>query len=281
MSGPQMAAKRGLRRSLLMSAAVLAAGAAAWLGAGRPGRRVASRRQLRVGYAVEAPYAFLDAQGEVTGESAASARLITRRLGWSFRWVQTEFDLLIPDLLEDRFDVIDAGLFVTPQRARLVRFAAARLRVGPGLLVRRGSALNPGSWAQLQEQAGLRLAVVGGSVEDARLRALGFAQLLRVPDAHAGAGAVLARLADGLALSLPSLRLMARQQPGFEVVPVPGPDGVSYVAAAFRPDDASLLRAWNGAQAAIVGTTEQLAAIAPFGFTRADLVVPAPAAGTR
>jgi polar amino acid transport system substrate-binding protein len=266
-----------------MAAAVVAVGAAAaWLAAGRQHRAGATRpRLLRVGYSVEAPYAFLDAQGDVVGESAVSAGLIARRLGWSLQWVQTEFDLLIPDLLEGRFDVVDAGLFITPQRARLVRFAAPRLRVGPALLVRRGSPLNPRSWVELKEHPGLRLAVVGGSVEESRLRGLGFAPLLRVPDARAGAAAVLAQLVDGLALSLPTVRRMADLQPGLAALAVPGANGVSYVAAAFRPDDAGLLRAWNRAQAAIVGTPEHLAAIAPYGFTRADVVVPASAPAVR
>jgi hypothetical protein len=64
-------------------------------------------------------------------------------------------------------------------------------------------------------------------------------------------------------------------------VPVPDADGVSFVAAAFRPDDAGLLREWNRGQAAVVGTPEHLAAIAPFGFTRGDVVVPASEAADR
>jgi polar amino acid transport system substrate-binding protein len=36
---------------------------------------------LRIGYAVEAPYAFLGTNGEVTGESPEVARRIASRLG--------------------------------------------------------------------------------------------------------------------------------------------------------------------------------------------------------
>lgn len=277
VSRVQVAGKPGRWRSLLL-AALLVVGAAGWWlwQAGRNGTASAGR-VLRIGYAVEAPYAFLDAQGSVVGESAASAGLIAQRLGWRIEWVQTEFDLLIAELLDGRFDVIDAGLFITPERARQVRFAAPRLRVLPALLVRSGNALNLRSWQQVKAQPQLRLAVVGGSAEEARLRGLGFSRLLSVPDARAGAAAVLAHLADGLALSLPTVRRLARQQEGLEAVPVPDADGVSYVAAAFRPQDASLLRAWNGAQAAVVGTPQHLAAIGPYGFGSEDLVVPATA----
>ncbi len=281
VSRGQFAAKPGARRSLLLAALLAVVAGATWLALSGDRHGAARPRVVRIGYAVEAPYAFLDAQGNVVGESAASARLIAQRLGWQIEWVQTEFGLLIPDLLDGRFDLIDAGLFITPRRARQVRFAAPRLRVGSALLVRRDSLFDLHSWQQLKSNTGLRVAAVGGSVEEERLRALGVSRLVSVPDARAGAAAVLAQLADGLALSLPTVRLMARQQSGLEALPVPDPNGYSYVAAAFRPDDVGLLRAWNAGQAAIVGTREHLAAVAVYGFSREDVIVPASAPTAR
>ena len=278
VSRVQVAGKPGRWRPLLLAALLLLLAASGWwrLHAVRS-EAAGGARVLRIGYAVEAPYAFIDAQGRVVGESAASAGLVAQRLGWRIEWVQTEFDLLIADLLDGRFDVIDAGLFITPERARQVRFAAPRLRVVPALLVRSGNPLDLRSWQQVKEQPRLRLAVVGGSVEEARLRASGFSRLLSVPDARAGAAAVLAERVDGLAVSLPTVRQLAGQHHGLEAVPVADADSVSYVAAAFRPQDARLLRAWNGAQAAVLGTPRHLAAIAPYGFGREDVVVPAAA----
>lgn len=278
----QFAGKPRPRRALLLAALLTLGASSAWLAVrSNERRRPAAARVVRIGYAVEAPYVFLDAQGTVVGESAASAGLVARRLGWQIEWVQTEFDLLIPDLLEGRFDLIDAGMFVTPERARQVRFAVPRLRVSPALLVRRGNPSDLHSWEGMKARPGLRLAVVGGSVEEAQLHALGLSRVLSVPDARAGAAAVLAQLVDGMALSLPTVRMLAARQAGLEAVAVDDANGVFYAAAAFRPDDVALLRAWNGGQAEVVGSAQHLAAIAAYGFTRDDVIVPASAALAR
>lgn len=117
-----------LRRHLwiwsTLGAGLLAA-AAWWAGGDTSWRRVAAAGVLRVGYAVEAPYAFLIADGVPTGEGPESARQIAQRLGLArVDFVQVPFAELIPGLLERRYDLIAAGLFVTAERATRVRFSA-------------------------------------------------------------------------------------------------------------------------------------------------------------
>lgn len=258
----------------LLAASVLLAGLSAlfWWTA-RPDAlgRIRERGFVRIGYAVEAPYAFVTPGGRVSGESAETARLVASRLGWKTRWVQTDFDELIPDLLDGRFDMVAAGLFVTPERARLVRFAAPKLRVRPGLLVPRGNPAGLRSMAQLKELARLRVAVLGGSEEERRLRALGVPHLVTVPDARAGATAVETGAVDVLALSLPTVRTMAGQNHRLQAIAATDPDGVHLVAAAFRPGDRDLVAAWNRAQAQVLGTAEHLREIAAFGFQASDV----------
>ena len=78
---------------------------------------------VRIGYAVEAPYAYL-ADGRVTGESPEVARAIFARLGIdSLVWVQQDFGALIDDLRRGRFDVIAAWMFITPERERQIAFS--------------------------------------------------------------------------------------------------------------------------------------------------------------
>ena len=56
---------------------------------------------LRVGYAVEAPYAFLTPEGEVTGESPEIARAMAQQLGIpKVEWRLTEFGSLIDAILD-------------------------------------------------------------------------------------------------------------------------------------------------------------------------------------
>jgi polar amino acid transport system substrate-binding protein len=254
-------------------------------------RRVLEAGALRVGYAVEAPYAFVAPSGEVTGESPATARLVAAVLGVPHvEWVQMPFDALIEALLAGRIDLIAAGMFITPQRAGQVAFSLPTVRVAAGLLVPAGNPLGLHSYGALSRQPGLRVAVLAGSAEQARLRQLGPARLIEVPDARTGNVAVATGHADAFALSLPTLRWMVMQSPGkLEAVPLDSaseaaaasspadsaePPASDAVAFAFRPADVALREAWNRALVRLRASGAQLEAIRPFGFTAASLIGP-------
>lgn len=278
-------ARRSIRRRLaagVVALVLLGAGTAAWQCWVRHPtlRRIEEAGRVRVGYAVESPYAFLGPDGRVTGESAETARLVAARLGWRIEWVQTSFEALIPELLDGRFDLIAAGLFVTPQRARLVRFAHPELRVGAGLLVRHGNPKRLHGVGDFKAP-GVRAVVVAGSIEEQRLRELGLPQPVSVPDARAGALALESGLADALVLSLPTVRAIARSHPALQAVAASDPIAAALVAAAFRPADPALLAAWNRAQAQVLASSAHLRAIAAFGFTPQDVpAAPGRAPGT-
>ena len=88
---------------------------------------------IRIGYAVEPPYAFLKPGGGVTGESPEVAKKIVARLGIArIEWRQSEFDLLVDELESDRIDVIASGMFITSERAARVRFSEPTFHVLQG-----------------------------------------------------------------------------------------------------------------------------------------------------
>lgn len=255
----------------------------AWLALGRePDRsleRLRERGVLRVGYAVEAPYALVGPGAEVTGESPETARRIAARLGLNrIEWVQVPFGELIPSLNERRFDMIAAGLFVTAERAAKLRYADPSVRVLPGWLVRKG---NPKSLSSYRAAGGRRdvtIAVLEGSVEQQRLGALGLpkALMLAVPDAQAGRSALAKGAADALALSLPTTRWMSSGSPEtFDALPDLGSDGpvahADWVAFAFHREDVGLQQAWNQAQRGWIGSAEHARLVRRFGFARDDL----------
>jgi polar amino acid transport system substrate-binding protein len=269
-------------RQFLFVALVLlgaaAAGAVVLLRAGDDSlERVRTAGVLRVGYAIEAPYAMLDADGRVTGESPETARRIAARLDvGATEWVQLPFETLIPDLRERRIDVVAAGLFVTRERALRVAFSDPTVRVSPGLLVRRGNPRRLPPFSRLKPTQDVRIAVIAGSVEEQRLRDRGWSGdgLLVVPEAQAGRAALAQGMVDAIALSAPALRWIAKSSPEpYEVLaeePRAGQD-VDYAAFAFHPEDAALQRAWNRAQSGFIGSAEHLQTIAPFGFEASNL----------
>jgi polar amino acid transport system substrate-binding protein len=242
-----------------------------------------SRRDgvIRIGYAVEAPYAFALADGTVTGESPAVASRIVARLGIPrIAWIQTEFGSLIPELEAGRFEVVAAGLFITRGRAARVSFSEPSFRVRQALLVRRGNPLRLHSYAAAARHPAARVAVLQGAVEGELLRRLGMpaARLVAVPDALAGRVAVEAGLADALALSSPTVQLMARRQQlgltegaePFEQLPE-GTVRHGYGGFAFRKADRELLAAWNRELKRFIGSEEHRDLVAPFGFGAAEL----------
>jgi len=241
------------------------------------------RGTIRIGYAVEAPYAFLSSEGAVTGESPEIAKIIVAQLGIGrIEWQQLEFDALIPALEAGRIDVIASGLFITPERAKHVSFSEPTFHVKPGLLVRKGNPLQLHSYQQAVMQAGVKVAALSGAVEETLLLRMGLpkSRLVIVPDALTGRVAVEHGLADCLSLSSPTVQWMAlRYQLGRTeaVRPFEEPADSShfgYGAFAFRKKDHQLLSAWNTALKTYIGSPEHRALVAKYGFTEAELPGP-------
>jgi polar amino acid transport system substrate-binding protein len=244
---------------------------------------------IRIGYAIEAPYAFLQG-GEVTGESPEVARQMVARLGIGHsEWRQVEFGALISELEAGRVDVIAAGMFITPGRAQRVGFSTPTFRVRQGLLVLKGNPRQLHSYAEAVARADVKIAALTGAVEEALLRRLGLpeSRLVLVPDALTGRVAVESGVADALALSSPTVQWMALQaQLGRTEMAQPfaqpelaasGPLGVG--AFAFRREDRQLRAAWNAALKDYIGSAEHRALVARFGFTPAELPEASPRGG--
>ena len=71
---------------------------------------------LRVGFANEAPYGFATPDGKLTGESPEVVKAVLKKIGiGEVDGVLTEFGSLIPGLQAGRFDLIAAGMFITPK----------------------------------------------------------------------------------------------------------------------------------------------------------------------
>lgn len=244
--------------------------------------RVRETGVLRVGYAVEAPYAYVAPSLEVTGESPETARLVAHEIGVRhIEWVQVSFANLIPELLDGRFDVIAAGLFMTEDRQRRVAFSLPTLQVGPGVLMRadqEGNLAAPLSW--LLKSPG-RIAVLEGAVEASRLVALGVApqRLWPVGTARMGVDAVARGMADALVLSWPTTLAVAASTPGgaMRAVRLQPPDAPGAkveqdrVAFAFHPRQQRLREAWDQALQRVRGSPGHVAVLQTFGFDASDI----------
>lgn len=243
--------------------------------------RVRERGAIRIGYAVEAPYAYVDG-GRVVGESPdVAARVVAGMAIGKTVWVQTTFDRLIPELLDGRFDVIAAGMFITEERQRRIAFSYPTFLVRQALLVKRGNPLGLHAYGDIARCDSCRVAVVASAFERELLELAGVPRdrVVEVPDSLTGRVAVESGLVDALALSSITINWLARgdalgrtevAQPFAQ--PTRGhAGGVSAGAFAFRLSESSLRDAWNASLASFVGTDLHLRLIAPYGFTADEL----------
>lgn len=226
---------------------------------------------VRIGYAVEAPFAILGDAGEVTGEAPEIARHVVEGLGIPrIEWRQMDFGSLVPELRAGRIDVIAAGLFITPERSGRVLFSRPTMAVRQAALVPAGNPRGLRSYKDIAGRPDVAVAVLAGSVEDQFMRRLGMGdgRLLRVPDALTGRRAVETGLAATLLLSEPSLRGMLSRggSDGFEVV-VEGEIEAGLPAFAFRLDEPELRDAWDDVLSAYLGSEGHLAMLAALGLT--------------
>ena len=234
---------------------------------------------LRAGYALEAPYAYRDASGDLRGEAVDTLRAGLQRAELPEPvGVHVEFPRLLHELRSGRIDVIAAGMFITPERAAVAEFTRPTTSVRMGLLVPGGNPLGLHALGDLRRAAGARLAVLDGSVELDRAREAGLteAQLLRLPDTGSALAALRSGQAAAFALSAPSLRWAMREWPALEMAepfttPQHGgkPD-IGFPAFVFRTGDPRRARL-DQALAGYLGSADHLRAVADYGFASNDI----------
>jgi len=232
---------------------------------------------IRIGFANEAPFGFANEDGEATGEAPEIARRVFMKMGIDkVEGVLTEWASLIPGLRAGRFDVVAAGMFITPARCEQVAFSNPTYRLGQGFLVKAGNPKNLHSYADLATNGNAKLAIMAGAVEHSYAEKAGVPEdsLLVLPDQVSLLSAVQFGRADAAALTALSIRRMA-EKGGSRVesaMPFETPDNVyGYGAFAFRKEDAALRKSFDEKLTVFIGSNEHLELVKPFGFTKAEL----------
>ncbi|MFF5970150.1 ectoine/hydroxyectoine ABC transporter substrate-binding protein EhuB [Streptomyces sp. NPDC012769] len=235
---------------------------------------------VRVGFAGEAPYGFQDGD-ELAGEAPTLHREVFSALGVpELRPTLTEFGALIPGLLAGRFDVVSAGMSITPERCGKVIFSEPEFISPTALMVRKG---NPKGLSDLVSCAreGATVGVLTAAVEASYAKAAGVPEgsVKTLAKQQDGLDALLAGRIDAFALTGISLRWLARTNSGAAVevgTPfVPEIDGVkqwSAGGAVFRPGARSLRDAFDRELAKITGDPGRYVdLIGRYGFTAREV----------
>ncbi|MFE5295480.1 ectoine/hydroxyectoine ABC transporter substrate-binding protein EhuB [Streptomyces sp. NPDC056632] len=284
MSRPAQLDRRGFLAlaPALGAAGLLAACSRTEVGTGTPKEDVGLLAKLReqgfvkVGFAGEAPYGFQDG-GELSGEAPTLHRAIFKALGVpELRPALTEFGSLIPGLLAGRFDVVSAGMSITPERCGKVIFSQPEFVSPTALMVRQGNPKRLSDFASCARE-GATVGVLTAAVEASYAKAAGVPgdAVKSLAKQQDGLDALLAGRIDAFALTGISLRWLARTNQGAAVEVgspfVPEVGGVrqwSAGGAVFRPGARDLRDAFDRELAKITGDAGRyVGLLGRFGFT--------------
>lgn len=133
--------------------------------------------QITIGVANEVPFGFVDEEGNPTGIAPDVARRVLEELGITEIDVQVvEFGQLIGGLQAGQFDLIAAGMYITPERAEQILFSDPDYCVAESLAVEAGNPHDIVDYDSFVENPDLTLAVATGTVE------VGYAEDAGIPD---------------------------------------------------------------------------------------------------
>src|SRR5262245_41673581 len=228
---------------------------------------------IRVGFANEAPFGFARPEGKLTGEAPEVAKAVLNAMGIpQVDGVLTEFGSLIPGLKAKRFDIIAAGMFITPKRCAEIAFSEPSYGIGQAMLVKAGNPKQIADYGSIVANKDLKLVVMAGAVEVGYAKDAGVpqAQLVVLADQSNRLAAVQAGRADAAALTALSIADMAKKGEGVESTKpfgeVAGKSVKGHGGFGFRKDDKELYQAFNEQLKKFVGSPEHIALVEPFGF---------------
>lgn len=252
-------------------------------GGGGSGSVLQNARQagtIKIGIAGEAPYGFTDASGKVTGEAPEVARVVLQGMGiGNVSAEQVAFDSLIPALNARRYDMVCAGMNITPPRCQQAAFSIPDYSAKTAMLVPKG---NPQGVQNFDDVAkkNLKIAVLSAAVEQTYAQKSGVpaGDIQAFPDQNSLLQAVTSNRTYCAALTDISLHWLAKQNPSANVEVTPGfdpvIDGQKVVSAGgfvFRQGENDILTAFNTGLQKAHADGSWLKAASPFGFGQANL----------
>lgn len=245
--------------------------------------RIQRTGKVRIGFANEKPFGYLDTKKDlVTGEAPEIARYILKKIGVDhIEPVVADFGSLIPGLKAKRFDIIAAGMYITPDRGKEIAFSNPTYAIGESFIVLAGNPLDLHSYEDVRDNPDARIGVMGGSIE------LKYAQDLGVDESQIAVFADYASALQGLkgdqidavaATFLTVKDLLEKQDSDaieqvkdFRDPVIDGKETRGFGAFGFRQQDEALRERFNEELAKFIGTPEHLELVKEFQFDESTL----------
>lgn len=214
---------------------------------------IKNKGKVVIGFANEKPYAYQEGD-ELKGAAVDIAKAVFQELGVDeVEGKLADFSQLIPGLKAGKFDVITAGMAITPDRCRSVAFGEPEMTYGEGLIVKRGNPKKLHSYEDIANNKDIKVSVMSGATENGFLKEIGVdaKQIQAASDIPATFSAVESGRADATTGTEMTIKMALEsansdklefvedfKQPKVEGNP-------SYGAAAFKKGSDDLRKAYN------------------------------------
>lgn len=257
--------------------------ALSWSGAGTAADSVPTigKDTLTVGIANNRPWAYRDTDGEYKGVNVDILRAVFEPLGVKqLNFATGDFGSLIPGLISKRFDVVDSGVVITPQRCELVLFGDPELTSLDALLVAKGNPKNIHSFDDVVKNPALKVGGSRGGQQTKNAAAAGVTgdQLQQFQNTESTVAALTAGRVDGIVFTSGTANALLdraamsekieRAQPFTGLIDAKtGKVTESYIGAAFHQDSAALRDAYNQQLAKLKANGEIEKIAKKYGFT--------------
>lgn len=234
---------------------------------------------LRVAFYNFKPYAYMNEDGKLVGEQVDILRHVVAAMGGRLASEQaTEWGNLIPGVNARRFDVVAAGMFVTPKRCAAVRFSEPTFGIQQSLVVPKGNPEGIVDYDSIRDK-GLIVAAISGAAQVGYAERSGIdaAKIMQLPDNPTAIAALRAGRAAVYALSAPGARELVAGLPeqDMETVPafdtVAGERAIAHGAYAFRKEDGAFVDEFDKHLTAFIGTPEHIAIMEKHGMSAEEL----------
>jgi polar amino acid transport system substrate-binding protein len=287
MPGNDVTRRDFFKRSALLGAAVIGApvliSACSSTSSGGGTSQLDSLRKagtIKVGIAGEQPYGYTDASGKVTGEAPEVARAIFKKLGIpNMTAQQTDFDTLIQGLKAGQYDMVAAGMDITPERCQAAAFSVPDYTALVAFLVPKGNPKGVTDFASAKAK-GVPMAVENGAVEKDYATQAGIpaSQLQSFSTPDELLSAVTSGRAYAAVLTDISFNTLVKQNPqanvevttGFPVL-VNGTKQGETGGFVFRKNETDLLNQFNKQLTTMHSNGEWVKIVQPFGFSQANI----------
>jgi polar amino acid transport system substrate-binding protein len=233
---------------------------------------------VRVAYANEAPYGYTEG-GKLKGEAPTLHQQIFKALGVdTLKPTLAEFDGLIPGLQAGKYDVVSAGMAITPDRCANALFSEPEFISPTAMMVKKGNPKNITDLASAKK-AGVVIGVMAGAVEGSYAEGAGIAKdkIKTLQKPQDGADAVTGGRIDAFLLTGISLRWLAKTNSGTEVtaafVPeLKGKPQYSPGGAVFKKGNEALRDAFNTQLKKITADKARyVRLLQPYGFGATEI----------